>query len=273
MMPVPAGAARRHDLAGAVTAAHVVMQRASLPQRNADQRALGGFGRLADGFRHFARLAVAEADPAFLVADDDQRGEAEAPAALHHFGDAIDVDELVDEFAVALFVVAARGVPAPCLRPPISRRHRSFGPSEIQSAFARPFGERLDAAVINIAAAVEHDVLDAFVLRPLGDQLADRLGRIDGRAGLQTLARVLLQRGGRDQGRALLVVDDLRVDLLDERNTESRLRACARAASCRGRGLAAARSCLSACSSAAPYFFLPSLRKMNSSAYLMPLPL
>ena len=82
------------------------MQRAAFAQRHADQVALGRFGRLADRFRHFARLAVAEADPALLVADDDERGKAEAPAALHHLGDAVDVDELVDELAVPLFPVA-----------------------------------------------------------------------------------------------------------------------------------------------------------------------
>ena len=74
------------------------MQRAAFAQRNADQVALGGFGRLADRFRHFARLAVTEADAALLVADDHERGEAEAPSALHHLGDAVDVDELVDKF-------------------------------------------------------------------------------------------------------------------------------------------------------------------------------
>ncbi len=110
--------------------------------------ALGGFGRLADRFRHFARLAVAEADPALLVADDDERGEAEAPAALHHLGDAVDVDELVDELAVALFAVASRvrghlvvvlvAVHAPFLHP-----------LEVQAAFAGGVGQRLDAAVID----------------------------------------------------------------------------------------------------------------------------
>ena len=91
------------------------MQRAAFAQRNAGQVALGGFGRLADRFRHFARLAVAEADAALLVADDDERGKAEAPAALHHLGDAVDVHELVDELAVALFPhpAIARGVHVP----------------------------------------------------------------------------------------------------------------------------------------------------------------
>jgi hypothetical protein len=84
-------------LAGAVAADDVVMQRAAFAQRNARQIALGGIGRLADRFRHFARLAVTEADAALLVADDNERGEAEAASALHHFGDAVDVDELVDK--------------------------------------------------------------------------------------------------------------------------------------------------------------------------------
>src|SRR6202043_411371 len=67
-----------------------------------------GLGRLADRFRHLARLTVAEADPALLIADHHQRGKAEAQSTLHHFGDAVDVDELVDEFAVAFF--ASMGV-------------------------------------------------------------------------------------------------------------------------------------------------------------------
>src|SRR5262249_19148843 len=92
-----------------------------------DQRALGGFGRLADRLRHLARLAMAEADTAALVADDDEGREAETPAALHHLGDAVDMDELVDEFAVALF--AAFPVPIPAAFPPASL-FRHFEPSD-----------------------------------------------------------------------------------------------------------------------------------------------
>src|SRR3984885_15534790 len=102
-----AGAGRsraQKDLAGAVASGHVVMQRTALAERNTGEPAFGRVGRLADRLRHLARLAVAEADPAFLIADDDKRGKAEAPTALHHLGDAIDVDELVDEFAVAFIV-------------------------------------------------------------------------------------------------------------------------------------------------------------------------
>ena len=46
-----------------------------------------------------AGLAVAEAHTALLVADNHQRGKAEPASALHHLGDAVDVDELIDELA------------------------------------------------------------------------------------------------------------------------------------------------------------------------------
>jgi hypothetical protein len=50
---------------------------------------------------------VTETDPAFLVADHDQRRKAEALAALDDLRHAIDVDELVDELAVALLAIPA----------------------------------------------------------------------------------------------------------------------------------------------------------------------
>jgi hypothetical protein len=50
---------------------------------------------------------VAEADAALLVADDDEGGEAEATATLDHLGDAVDVNELVDDAVVALLAVTA----------------------------------------------------------------------------------------------------------------------------------------------------------------------
>src|SRR6185437_13650291 len=70
------------------------------------QIALGRFGRLADRLGHFARLAVAEPDPALLIADDDEGRKTEALAALDDLRHTIDVDELVDELAVAFFPAA-----------------------------------------------------------------------------------------------------------------------------------------------------------------------
>ena len=101
------------------------MQRAAFAQRHAHDAALGGLGRLADRFRHLARLAVAEADATLLVADDDERREAEPAAALHDLRHAVDVDEAVDELAVALLVLVIAAAAA------FFTRHCSLSVTEI----------------------------------------------------------------------------------------------------------------------------------------------
>src|SRR3712207_9027782 len=88
----------------------VMVQGAALAQRHADHRLLRGGGRLRDRLRHLAGLAVAEARAALAVADDDERREAEALAALHGLGDAVDVDELLDELLAAFLVTAAAAI-------------------------------------------------------------------------------------------------------------------------------------------------------------------
>src|SRR5436309_710337 len=80
---------------------------AAFAERHARQVALGRFRRLADRLGHFARLAVAKTDPALLISDHDQRRKTEALAALDHLRHTIDVDQLVDELAVALFAIPA----------------------------------------------------------------------------------------------------------------------------------------------------------------------
>src|SRR5215813_12049789 len=87
---------------------------------------------------------------------------------------------------------------------------------EAQSAFARGVRERLDTAVIEIAAAVEHDFLDTLLHRALREQLAHGLGGVDVGAG--PLAHLLFHRRGGGERLALQVVDDLRIDVL--RRTE-----------------------------------------------------
>src|SRR5262249_30632771 len=42
-------------------------------------------------------------------ADNDKGGKAEPATAFHDFGDAVDVHELIDELAVALFASALAG--------------------------------------------------------------------------------------------------------------------------------------------------------------------
>src|SRR5436190_21757610 len=61
---------------------------------------------------------------------------------------------------------------------------------KLQSCFTRRFGQCLHAAVIQVTAPVEYHFLYAFRLRPLGDELADRLGAGHVAAGLE--ARRLL---------------------------------------------------------------------------------
>ena len=50
-----------------------MVERAAIPERNANHRLLGGRSGLTDRFRDFASLAVAEARTALAIADDDER--------------------------------------------------------------------------------------------------------------------------------------------------------------------------------------------------------
>ena len=146
-------------------------------QVDLEQVLLGRLDALADRLRNFLGLARTVADHALAgIADDHQRGERHVLAALDHLGDAIDRDHLVlqvEPVRVELFLhhchmlsifLAAPQLPAPA-RPKLNL--------EFQSSFAGCVGQRLHAAVIQIAAAIEDHLLDALLLRALGDQLAD----------------------------------------------------------------------------------------------------
>src|SRR5215207_1109550 len=83
----------------------------------------------------------------------------------------------------------------------------------VQARLARRVGQSLDAPVEAEAAAVEDDLLDARRNRALGDRTADAL------RGLYVTARpraqVLLDGRGRRDGHGALVVDHLRVDVVE----------------------------------------------------------
>src|SRR5580698_4648348 len=85
--------------------------------------------------------------------------------------------------------------------------------SEVQATFARRVAQRLDAAVIEVAAAIENNVLDALLFRPLRYEFADRLRSIDAGAGLTALTRRLFHRRCRHHGHTVLIIDHLRVDV------------------------------------------------------------
>src|SRR5205085_12516952 len=88
-----------------------------------------------------------------------------------------------------------------------------LAPLELQSGFACRVRERLDAAVVAVAGAVERDRLDSRGLRALRDLRADGLRAGDG-AALGVAEGALLgeiERGRGAERHALVVVHDLRV--------------------------------------------------------------
>src|SRR5690606_9320817 len=93
------------NLTSAVNAIDIVVQRAAFAQWHENHVALGSLSRLADGFRHFTRLAMAETDATLLVANDHESRETKTAATLDHLGNTIDVNELIDKLAVALFAL------------------------------------------------------------------------------------------------------------------------------------------------------------------------
>src|SRR6185312_7153622 len=193
-------------------------------------------------------------DAATLIADDDESGKAETASALHHLRHTIDVNQLVDEFVVALFAITAIPTSA------FFTRHAfgSLSKSEIEAGFARGIGERFHAPMIDVAPAVEHDLLHAFGKGAFGDLLADSASRFDV-VGLGGLAFFFVGRGSRERG-SFHVVDHLGIDMLAR--TEDRQTRTAN-------GLlrnAVARARLAALEQFRRHFFLPSLRRTYSSA-------
>src|SRR5262249_56066824 len=65
--------------------------------------------------------------------------------------------------------------------------------SETEPALARRVRQRLDATVVEVTAAIEHDLLDALRRCAFGEPFADRLCRLDIGAGLEGADQFLLQ--------------------------------------------------------------------------------
>jgi hypothetical protein len=83
--------------------------------------------------------------------------------------------------------------------------------------------------VVQVATAVEDDVLDALLFQFAGDRLTDRLRRRDVASALDGSLEVRVERRSRRERAAVRVVDGLRVDVLIARRgracvPESRLR-------------------------------------------------
>ena len=96
MTPVPGEAGFRKHAAGAEDAGRLVGDRRAV-LGHAEEVLLRALDALLDRERDLVGLAVADADDVLLVADDDERGEREAPAALDDLGDAVDLDDALLE--------------------------------------------------------------------------------------------------------------------------------------------------------------------------------
>src|SRR5919198_1123606 len=97
-------------------------------------RVLDGLG---DRKRHLARLAIADADPVDLVANDHERGEREATPALDDLCDAVDLDDALLELA-RLLTLDYLALDRSEIRP----RAQNFSPpsrAASASAFTRPW--------------------------------------------------------------------------------------------------------------------------------------
>src|SRR5215468_5756213 len=143
--------------------------------------------------------------------------------------------------------------------------------SELEAACARCVRERLDPPMILIAAAVEHGLPDPAVLGFLCDDLADDLRGRDIAAELLSLLEFRGSAICRRQRLARRVIDELRVDVVEAPKN--------------GQPRALGRPLDDAAYAHVPnppalelsvdqhYFapaFLPTFRRMCSSAYLMP---
>ena len=156
MTPVPCEAGFSRTLLAPKTTCDLVRDRRP-DHRDLDEVLLGVLDALADRLGDLAGLAEPDADVARAVADDDDRAEAEPPAALDDLGDAVDLDDALLERELVRV--------DPC--------HGGSFRSELEAGFAGGIGERLDPPVVPEPGSIEDDALDAGGLRPLGDEPAD----------------------------------------------------------------------------------------------------
>ena len=85
------------------------MRNRAIPHGHAEHVALGLLRALADGVRNLIGLAQRIADVALAIADNDQRAEAETPAALDHLGAAVDMHHALFDVALAVLLAVRYG--------------------------------------------------------------------------------------------------------------------------------------------------------------------
>src|SRR3989338_6262596 len=90
------------DLGSTVTRLHRILQCVTV-KRYGNHVAASSFHCLLDGERHFARLATTEANAAIAITYRSQGCETENTTALHYFGNAVYLDQLLLQTFLVLF--------------------------------------------------------------------------------------------------------------------------------------------------------------------------
>src|SRR6516225_1069474 len=85
--------------------------------------------------------------------------------------------------------------------------------SELEAGFARGVGEGLHAAVVEVAVAVENDLVDVALEADFRDERADLLRGVGLVVVLERTLEIARERGGGGERLAVAVVHDLRVDV------------------------------------------------------------
>ncbi len=136
---------------------------------HAEEVLLGPLDALLDRERDLVGLAVADAHDITFVADDDQRGEGEAAAALDDLGDAVDLHDALLEVQAGLVdgSVYGRGHGK---RWEGSVRGPRTGRLDLDPGLSDRVGEGGHMAVVAVPAAVEHGARDPRRLGALGEQ-------------------------------------------------------------------------------------------------------
>ena len=142
---------------------NLVRYRASLTRDLDDVLASGGCA-LPHGIGNGVGLAHAYSHMAVHVANHNYGIKAQVPSALDHLGDPGNPD---NPFGQGKFVFFAIRVPAPA---PVSvSLHLLHYHLKHQSSLAGCVGQRLDTAMIFVAAPVEDNLADTFFFRALAD--------------------------------------------------------------------------------------------------------
>src|SRR5690242_6876243 len=95
--------------------------------------------------------------------------------------------------------------------PQVGGRAPALPTLKFESSFARRLGQGAHAPVVEVAVTIEDDLGDALLFAGLRDELADLLRGFDLVVLRELTFELLREGGGRREGRAARVVDDLRV--------------------------------------------------------------